>query len=330
VHNGGEDFRHCLQALGSAQPAPTEIIVVADGDTTGSGEIAEAFATKVLRTDTKRGPAYARNLGANEAQGDVLLFLDADVLVRPETVGQARELFEREPELVAAFGSYDDAPGATNFFSEYKNLFHHFVHQTADKDASTFWSGCGAVRRAAFLAMGGFDESYPRPLIEDIEFGHRLKAAGYKIQLRKTLQVKHLKRWGALSLLRSDFFDRALPWTELILSRRWLIDDLNLKPSSRFSVLLTYAILGSLVTVYWWPGTLVVAAAASIALLALNASLYAFFVQKRGILFAARAVPCHWFYFVYSGLAFSIGVIRHLFFRPYDGRISDKTIALED
>ena len=139
------------------------------------------------------------------------------------------------------------SPAQGIFFLRYKNLFHHFTHQQANSQASTFWGACGAIRREIFLAAGGFDENYRKPCIEDIELGYRLTAAGHRIKLVKSLQVKHLKRWGWLSLLKADFFQRALPWTELILRDRRFISDLNLRISSRISVLTSYAILGVLV-----------------------------------------------------------------------------------
>ena len=79
------------------------------------------------------------------------------------------------------------------------------------EDASTFWSACDAIRRNVFMAMKNFDEGYDQPSIEDIELGYRLKQTGHKIRLCKGLQIKHLKRWNIVSLLKSDFFDRALP-----------------------------------------------------------------------------------------------------------------------
>ena len=100
-------------------------------------------------------------------------------------------------------------------------------------EASTFWGACGAICRDVFLSLGGFDESYRQPSIEDIELGYRLKQAGYRIKLCKTLQVKHLKHWGVVSLLKADFFYRALAWTQLILRNGKLINDLNLQLSSR-------------------------------------------------------------------------------------------------
>ena len=94
----------------------------------------------------------------------------------------------------AVFGSYDDAPAAAGLVARYKNLYHHYVHQRSGASAQSFWAGCGAVRRSAFLAVGGFDEErYPRPSIEDIELGYRLTDAGYRIRFRPDLMVKHLK-----------------------------------------------------------------------------------------------------------------------------------------
>jgi glycosyltransferase involved in cell wall biosynthesis len=312
VHNGGESFRQCLSAVAAADPAANEIIVVADGDTDGSGSLAEAFGAQVLRTPTPGGPARARNLGAGIAQSDILFFVDADVTIPPDAVGQVRAAFRNEPDLVAAFGSYDDAPAATNFLSQYKNLFHHYTHQTAREEASTFFGACGAIRREAFLALGGYDERHRQPSIEDIELGYRLKQAGHRIRLHKTLQVKHLKPWGVVSLLKADFFHRALPWTALILRDRRFINDLNLRLSNRLSVVLTYGLLGTLLGAWRWPSSLALSGVLMLSLLALNAPLYRFFWHKRGLSFALRTIPWHWFYYLYSGLAFAIGVVRYL------------------
>lgn len=312
VHNGGSYFRTCLSKLAEAVPRPIEIIVVADGDSDGSWRLAQEFGAKLIRIPESGGPARARNLGALAAKGDILFFVDADVAVCPEAVGYAISVFKNNPYLAAAIGSYDDAPGDPGFLSQYRNLMHHYVHQTGNEEASTFWGACGLMRREIFLLMGGFNESYRRPSIEDIELGYRLKQAGYRIRLCKTLQVKHLKRWEAISLLRADFFYRALPWTELIWRDRKLNNDLNLQVSSRVSIVLTYAMLLAVLGALWWLGTLVLASLLAIPLIALNAPLYRFFWRKHGMMFAIKTIPWHWLYYFYSGLGFAIGTARHL------------------
>ena len=75
---------------------------------------------------------------------------------------------------------------------------------------------------------------------------------------------------GLISLLKSDFFHRALPWTELILRDRRFINDLNLRFSSRLSVMLTYGLLAALIGGCWWSGSFAVAGALALLLLIIN------------------------------------------------------------
>ncbi|MGH9661887.1 MAG: glycosyltransferase, partial [Bryobacteraceae bacterium] len=190
------------------------------------------------------GPARARNLGVAVARGDVILFLDSDVCVAPDTISRVRAAFDEDPALDALIGSYDDAPGSKDFLSQYKNLMHCFVHQTGRRVACTFWSGCGAIRRGVFLEYSGFDEAYRRPAIEDIELGYRLMMGHRKVILDSDLVVKHLKRWTFWGLLRTDILDRGVPWTELILRDRSMPNDLNIQLSQRVSVALVFLLLG--------------------------------------------------------------------------------------
>ena len=311
VHQDGESFRRCLESIAHGRARPAELIAVVDGHDPDAARTAEAFGARVLRTSSRSGPALARNVGAEAAVGDILFFVDADVAVAPDAVQQVAAVFGNGTDLAAAFGSYDDEPGEPNFLSQYKNLLHHYVHQMGDEEASTFWAGCGAVRREDFLAAGGFDARYRRPSIEDIELGYRLRRAGKRIRLCKSLLGKHLKRWTAGSLLRADFRDRALPWVELCLATGCVPNDLNLRTSSRVSVCSTYLLVALLVAGWWWPVYWGVAAGAALLLLVLNAPLYRFFWRKRGLGFTAMAVPWHWFYYFYGGLAFLIGLARH-------------------
>ncbi len=322
VHNGGESFRRCLTSLKQYVPASTEVIVVVDGGTDHSCQLAEAFGAKVIQLPIAGGPAQARNLGAAIATGDILFFVDADVTIGSDTLNQVIAAFQKQPELAALIGSYDDAPGADNFLSQYKNLFHHYTHQTGSEEASTFWGACGAIRRDLFLTLGGFDKAYRYPSVEDIELGYRLKRAGYSIQLCKQIQVKHLKCWRVVSLLRAEIFYRAVPWTELIWRDRQFNNDLNLSHSSRLSLLLTYALLIALIAACWWLPALIIASAIGLALLFLNWSVYRFFYQKRGGWFALRVIPWHWLYFLYGGFAFALGTLRYCLHKPSHARFS--------
>lgn len=311
VLNGGDNFRECLRSINAVTEKLLEIIVVDDGSTDDSGKWAAELGAKVIAFPFPGGPARARNKGAEVAQGEILFFIDADVTLTVETIDRLITAFSTCPSLDALIGSYDDSPGASNFLSQYKNLFHHYTHQISSEEASTFWGACGAMRREVFWAVGGFDEGYRYPSVEDIELGYRLKRAGFKIKLDKNVQVKHLKDWRVGSLLRAEIFFRAIPWTELLWRDREFSNDLNLKYSSRLSLIFTYLLVICLFGGWWWSILWLVALGIGFALLLLNLQLYRFFLQKRGILFTFGVIPWHWLYFFYGGLAFAIGTIRY-------------------
>jgi glycosyltransferase involved in cell wall biosynthesis len=255
VHNAQSNLGSCLRDLTESATAYAECIVVDDGSTDRSAETARRFGATVLSTKRRKGPAHARNLAATVAKGDILVFLDSDVCVYPDTLSRILEAFREDPELDALIGSYDDSPECKDFISQYKNLMHCFVHQHSRRRACTFWSGCGAIRRKVFLEHAGFDESYDRPAIEDIELGYRLSMTGRKVILDKDVLVKHLKRWTFWSLLKSDILDRGVPWTELILRDRCMPNDLNLELSQRVSVALAFVLMAvAAAGVIYWGG----------------------------------------------------------------------------
>lgn len=311
VYNGGKAFQTCLESIVGCREHFHELIVVADGDTDGSRQLAASYGAKVIPFEQASGPAYARNQGAKEATGDILFFVDADVSIHTNTL-QEVQLSLEDKSIVAVIGSYDDEPSAPQFLAQYKNLLHHYVHQTAKPDAFTFWGACGAIRRDVFLAMGGFDaERYNRPCIEDIELGYRLKTAGYNILLNKHLLIKHHKRWTVKSLLKTDFYDRALPWTTLIYEYQHLENDLNTDRSGRLSVALVGLMLLTCIGSIFLPALFSISWLSAVLLFVLNWPTYRFIVQKRGVWFAIRAIPWHWFYYFYSGLGFFVGTLNY-------------------
>lgn len=310
THTTSGLFERSLSSILALNPPPEEIIVVFDGAREACAWQPADPRIRLLFTGAQRGPAAARNLGAREAAGDLLVFFDADVLVPPNSIARFQQVFKQHPEISGAIGSYDEQPGDARFFSQYKNLFHHYTHQQARAEASTFWGACGAVRRAAFLQVGGFDERFRVPSIEDIELGYRLVEAGYPLRLCKDIQVKHLKSWSFASMTKVDFWQRALPWSRLILSRGRMVNDLNLKTSARWSVALTCLLLGSLAGGLFWQGLFAAAGLCALALLALNLPIHRFFAQKRGFWFALAGVPLLWFYYLYSGAAFLLAFLQ--------------------
>lgn len=164
VFNDSENLRHCLEALRKSTTRDFEVIVIDDGSADDSARIATEAGAVVFRTERQMGPAAARNLGARSAAAPLLFFMDADVCAHADTLDCAVRELSAHPEVAAVIGSYDASPSDDRFISQYKNLFHRFVHQTARREAGTFWTGCGAIRREVFVATGGFDTTFKRPV----------------------------------------------------------------------------------------------------------------------------------------------------------------------
>jgi len=310
--NASKYLPACLEAVAAACRPEDELVLVNDGSRDESEEIARRFANNLISLASSHGPAFARNRGAEKAAGRILFFIDADVLCHSDTLSRVGEIFAGDAGLAAVIGSYDANPPEPNFISRYKNLTHHFVHQNGAAEASTFWTGCGAVRKEIFFELGGFDEAYGRPCIEDIELGYRLRARGFRIALRRDLLVTHAKKWTLASLLRSDILDRAIPWTILQLSYGHILDDLNVSRAQRASSLLTCAALLLCVCGVFAPFLYAAAAVLMVPVMVWNRRLYHFYLCQGGVAFALGAVAMHWFYYCYSIMAFAVGTAAFL------------------
>jgi glycosyltransferase involved in cell wall biosynthesis len=308
VYNGAAYLKSCLQALAASDYRSYECIVVDDGSTDEGRSIAAQFPlfVRVLHlAEGPRGPAYARNRGAEAARGAILFFLDADIMLSSRALRRVANLFQERTDVAAVFGSYDSRPAAAGMVSRYRNLLHHFVHQNGNREASTFWAGCGAIRRSIFEKIGGFDERrFWRPSIEDIELGYRLRQSGYRILLEKKLQGTHLKGWSLYALIRTDITCRAIPWTRLILETKTLPNDLNLKLGQRVSFALVTLACLLLTLAVAQPALLAGSVAALLGVVILNRKLYAFFFRQRGLAFSAACVLLHLLYYLYSGLGY--------------------------
>lgn len=282
--NRPETLHRCLAAIEQAAAAPEQVIVVDDASI--------------------RHPGLARNAGARQAVGDVLVFVDSDVTVHPDAFLRIRQAFEADAKLAGLFGSYDDAPGAPGVVSVFRNLLHHHVHQNSGGLASTFWAGLGAVRRDVFEACGGFIE---HPL-EDIELGMRLSQAGARIRLDPTVQGTHLKDWSLYNMVRTDLLVRGIPWVGLLLQYRGSASTtaLNLGWRHRLSALASVALLAAVPLRNVW-----IALGALGLLVALNFPFYRLLVRRQGLPRAIAGVALHIVHHVVSVIAVPLGVLAY-------------------
>jgi glycosyltransferase involved in cell wall biosynthesis len=277
-----------VAAIERAVPAPEELIVV----------------------DSPRslGPAGARNLGARRAQGDVIVFVDADVEVHEDAFRRIRSAFDRDTALTAIFGSYDDAPGADGIISDFRNLLHHHVHHQGAGVATTFWAGLGAIRRDVFLNLGGFDEErFPQASVEDIELGMRLYERGERVVLDPAIQGKHLKSWTFSTMTKTDLLRRGVPWLRLVFERPSGSTALNLGWTHRIGTAASLLLVTGIVRRNFW-----FAGGALAFLIVLERRFYGLLFRRRGPLLVAAGVPLHIVHRLTSAAAVPIALIAHL------------------
>jgi glycosyltransferase involved in cell wall biosynthesis len=224
-----------LRALRSAVREPDELWVVDDASTDNSAAVAKEFGARVLSMERNVGPSACRNRAALLAESSILVFFDADTWVHADTLQRLEAHLLADPGLTAVIGAYDDAPHHRGLVSQCRNLSHCYMHRSARSEALTFWSGCGAVRRDAFLRAAGFDERYRRPSIEDIEFGYRMTSGGERILLDSSIVVKHAKHWTIGNAIVTDIWDRGIPWVILLIKQGKMPDDLNISVNNRLS-----------------------------------------------------------------------------------------------
>lgn len=314
MFNAERHIARCLAPLLAMLQAGEidELIVVSDCATDRSEELVRPHSeVRLLRTKRQGGPGAARNLGVAAATRDYVWFVDSDVVLAGDAARVLRTVLAKEA-CGAVIGSYDDRPDAPNFLSQYKNLVHHYYHHRGHRRASTFWAGCGAVRRQLFVDIGGFDaDAYPYPSIEDIELGYRIVAAGEQITLESRLQGKHLKEWRLVNLLHTEIFRRAIPWSRLMLSRNVVTSDLNVSQGELIRAVLAGLTGASLLAAI--PGlvpiwiSLVVLGGTAVA----NREILTFFKWKRGAWFALRAFLFHQLYYVYSSASYAFASLDY-------------------
>ena len=298
----------CLESVFALEAAGgIEVIVVDDG----SAAIAARYPCRRLSPGSNRGAAHARNRGAEAARGEILFFVDADVVLPADALTLVREAFERSAAdcVVGVFSA--DNP-FTDFFSQYKSLYTNWKYQALD-GASAVNTAVAAMRRRVFDALGGFDEGMST--VEDNEFGDRVFRHGFKIVIERRIEVLHLKRFSMLGLLRNDYVKSAGLADMLFAqvrdgrfsARREFTD---ISAGLMLNVPLAAATLAAgLVGALAGSGAAWAAAALlAAAFLAHNGGFWVYLARRKGVRFVALAAPFTFLTYVVVGVAVAGGL----------------------
>lgn len=210
TRNRTELVASLLASIDNSRPESVtyEVIVVDDASVEQLQPLCERYGARYVALAEQRGPAYARNIGAQQALGDILFFLDSDVVIPAGLLERVQVCFSSDPEL-----------GAVSFFSQrycandnaVRNYAAAYEHYSLSKmfpveDSCGKVRGIatrnGAIRRYAFEAIGGFDPNFTTNAMEDLDFSIRLAAQFKTVMLREPLIYHHFPE-SLIRLLRN-------------------------------------------------------------------------------------------------------------------------------
>ena len=319
VYNAESTLAECLTRLCNSSFGDFEIVLVDDGSTDHTRAIAANFPVRIVRSPGRVGPAAARNVGAGAADGDVLFFLDSDVMVRPDTVSRVAAAFERADVegvigVQAADMRHRDLP------SQYKNLWMRWTYLQKTGDVPLFYTTAAAIRREAFLRAGGFDQGYATPNVEDTAFGQKLAQLGIRVRVAPDVEVEHVKRYSLAGLLRTDFM-RAISMTRLKLRERRDFASNNTSIPSTYMASVPLAMLAALLLVAGAVlGMAPLTVAGVLALggtVVLNHGFVGAIRESEGWGRAVASIPLLWLELLVVGAGTGLGMISYLVGRRY-------------
>lgn len=310
--NGGRTIKKCLEAAFASHYPHFEVIVVDDCSTDNSVDIINRFPCRLIRLESHAGASAARNAGARSGRGECLFFIDADCVLMQDTLSRVNETFNEHENAVIG-GTYTPLPYDSGFFSAFQSVFIHYS-ETKRRSPDYIATHALAIHSELFRRNSGFAEDF-LPILEDVEFSHRLREQGARLIMEPRIQVRHIFNF---TLVRSlgNAFRKSRYWTVYSLGTGDLFADSGtasheLKANGVSFLAASGLLLSSLLSSSPWflfPLPFLLAAN-----LWINRGLLAAFAAAGGPLFPARAALYYLTLYPAAVLAGACaGIFRHL------------------
>lgn len=247
TYNGAEKLPACLDSLLSQKTDRRyEIIVVNDGSTDNTSDVARGYEGVRLINQENSGPGAARNRGVEEASGEIVVFIDDDCVAERDWLEKMLVVFENSPDVVGVKGAYLTGQRELvarfvqiEYEEKYDRLMRHRYIDFIDTYSAAF-------RRSVFLEAGGYDRSFPTASVEDQEFSFRLADAGHKMVFAPGAKVCHTHVNGLGDYIRKKF--KIGYWKTLVLKKNpnRVSGDSHTPLTLRLQILLLAALVPSL------------------------------------------------------------------------------------
>lgn len=215
AYNASQHVSLLLASLAKSSYKNFEIIIADDAS---HEQYAVAKGTHIVRLVRNRGPAAARNAAVKKARGEILVFLDADVTVYPDTLKKIAQKFSEDHDLTAITGVWDKHQHTQSFFPQFKAL-RDWSYWTNERERDGYYylfsTRIAAIRRNVFNRLGGFNEAFRQ--MEDVEFTYRI-AKRYAIIFAPDVRVHH--EFETFWPVAKKYFWRSFYWTKLYKERK--------------------------------------------------------------------------------------------------------------
>ena len=307
----------CLEAALNCRYPDFEVIVVDDKSRDSSLDVIRRYPVRLLRHERNQGPGPARNTGARQAAGQILLFTDADVCLREDTLQKVAETFLSKPDIQAVAGMPEKACCYRNLSSIHFNRRVYFNYLRLPDYIDILYGSISAVKKEAFWKIGGFSQGFKG--VEDNQAGLKLRQANFKIYHNKALKISHCKKISFLALLKNDF-RRTVVRVKLLLGRKMLKNVLKQKrfisspPGQMLSPFFSFLFFVFTAASFYNPLFRQLALAAFLAFALLNLAYLKFSLEEEGLLFLIRITAlllidmlAVWLALIWGGLVFASG-----------------------
>jgi len=270
-----------------------EVIIVDDCSNDNTVKIARTYPVRVIELKKNGGPAKARNIGVEAAKGDIVFFLDSDVIVMDGAIKEVEDYFDKNPSANCVIGVCSTEPLNRGFVPAYMAMFE-YIHLIGLQYAgvSVFAPRCGAIKRDFFLKIGGYDENYRGADVEDFELARRINKTDCII-LDPKIVVRH--QFANFRQALRIYFRRTVMWVHLFFKAKKLD---NAGPTSPGNGIAAICAFFSFILLFFVP----LAGFARLPFLFLmtvyiisNLRWWNFMRREKGFMFAARALLLNYF-----------------------------------
>lgn len=317
VHNGEKVIDRCLRAIYESTYRNFEVVVVDDCSTDGTLGVVERYPVKLVSLKKHAGVSKARNLGAESASGEFLVFIDADCILQRDTLElMVRAKLGGKADVIG--GTYTLIPyDAENFFSTFQSIYVNYCETRNWENPDYVATHCMGIDASLFREFGGFiEDSYIgfAASVEDVELSHRLRREGYRLMINPEIQVKHVFNFSLFKSLKNAA-KKSMYWTMYSLDNKDLTKDSGAASRGLKINVACFFITLALLGLFLLRGGALLYPVPLLYLLNLivNRGFIRTVLQAKGPIFALKAVAYYtWVYPMAVGLGGLIGLIKYM------------------